>query len=473
VLAERSINPGAPALAGVAALVALASAAAVASGSDRVFIGAVALAAGGAILYLALNVEPAWPLSIGIALSVFSGHSDRLGFPIGPDRLLLAAGLLGVALAGFPDADGRVRRSPLRVETAHWLLFAALAWAIASAAWAGTLTDPTGFFALLDRFGLVPFVAFLVAPVVFRNERQRAILLGTLIVTGAYLGLTALFEGVGLDALVFPGYITDPSVGIHADRARGPFAQAVAMGLGLFTCGGAAALGVARWRDRPWLRAACVAVAGLCALGIVLTLTRAIWLGAVLAAVVVVVAVPRLWRAAPVALVAAGLLVAGALAVVPGLRSSADERSTAESPVWVRENTNRAALRIIAERPLTGVGWERFKDESPHWIRQQSDIPMAGVGEGVHNVFLANASELGLPGTFLWLAGGVLGIGGALVRRVSPELRPWQILLLGVTVMVVVAGSLGPLPYAFPLLALWTLAGAVGASATGKRSRTF
>jgi O-antigen ligase len=109
------------------------------------------------------------------------------------------------------------------------------------------------------------------------------------------------------------------------------------------------------------------------------------------------------------------------------------------------------------------VGWERFKEENPHWIDQQPDIPMAGVGEGVHNVFLANASELGLPGTFLWLAGAVLGIGGALARRVSPELRPWQILLLGVTVMVVVAGSLGPLPYAFPLLALWTLAGAVGA----------
>jgi O-antigen ligase len=383
---------------------------------------------------------------------------------------LIGAGLLGVALAGLRDEDGRMRRPPLRVESAHWLLFAALTWAAASAAWAGTLTQPTGFFALLDRFGLMPFLAFLVAPVAFRTERQRAILLGTLIVTGAYLGLTALFEGVGLDSLVVPGYITDPSVGIHADRARGPFVQAVAMGLGLFICGGAAVLGAVRWRDRPWLRAASVAVAALCALGMVLTLTRAIWLGAVLAAVVVVFAVPRLWRAAPVAAIGGVLLVVSALALVPGLRTSAGERSSAESPVWVRENTNLAALRIIEARPLTGVGWERFKDVNPHWIRQQPDIPMAGVGEGVHNVFLANASELGLPGTFLWLAGVAVGIGGALVRRVSPELRPWQILLLGVTVMMVVAGSLGPLPYAFPLLALWTLAGTVAAGALRERS---
>jgi O-antigen ligase len=211
------------------------------------------------------------------------------------------------------------------------------------------------------------------------------------------------------------------------------------------------------------LRVGTAAVAALCAVGMVLTLTRAIWLGAVVAAVVVVFAVPRLWRLAPALAVVGALLVAGALAFVPGLQGSAEERSGDEAPVWVRENTNLAALRIIEARPLTGVGWERFKEVNPHWIRQQDDIPMAGVGEGVHNVFLANASELGLPGAFLWLAGAVLAIGGALVRRVSPELRPWQILLLGVTVIVVVAGSVGPLPYAFPLLALWTLAGAVRA----------
>src|SRR5690606_16247627 len=100
-----------------------------------------------------------------------------------------------------------------RIGTAHWLLFAALLWATASAYWAGTLTQPDGFFALLDRFGVMPFLAFLVAPIAFRTDRQRTILLGTLVLLGAYLGLTALFEGVGLDQLVVPPYITDPSEG--------------------------------------------------------------------------------------------------------------------------------------------------------------------------------------------------------------------------------------------------------------------
>jgi putative inorganic carbon (hco3(-)) transporter len=118
----------------------------------------------------------------------------------------------------------------------------------------------------------------------------------------------------------------------------------------------------------------------------------------------------------------------------------------------------------VAERPLFGIGWERFPERSPPWFRQDEHIPMTGIGEGVHNVLLANASELGLPGAFLWLAGTGLAIGGALVRRVTPALAPWKALLLGVTVMMAVAGSVGPLNYLFPLLVLWTLAGVMGSS---------
>jgi putative inorganic carbon (hco3(-)) transporter len=462
--AARRIAPAGGTAAAAAALVALAAGAAVASGRDELYPAATALAAAGAIGYLALRAEPAWPLSLGIALSVFSGYSDRIGFPIGPDRLLIATGLLAVALEVMRESELHPGRTRLSIGAAHWLLFAALLWAAASAWWAGTLAQPTGFFALLDRFGLMPFLAFLVAPIAFRTARQRAILLGTLVILGGYLGVIALLEGVGLDEFVLPRYIADPSVGIHADRARGPFAQAVANGLGLFICAAAAAVGAAQWRGRPWVRAGCVAVVALCAVGMLLTLTRAIWLGALVAAVVVCVGTPRLWRWAPAAALAAGLLVAGALAFVPGLEASVAERSSDQEPVWVRENTNRAALAIVADRPLFGVGWERFKDASPRWFTQHGDIPMAGVGEGVHNVFLANASELGLPGAFLWLAGTVLAIGGALARRVAPELSAWKSALLAVTVMLVVAGSVGPLPYAFPLLALWTLAGVLHAA---------
>src|SRR5207253_1883209 len=92
----------------------------------------------------------------------------------------------------------------LGVAAGHTL--AAALFAIASAATAGTLFTKAGAFPLLDRFGLLPFAAFAVAPVVFRTARQRQILLVALVVLGAYLGATAVFELAGPKSLVYPRY---------------------------------------------------------------------------------------------------------------------------------------------------------------------------------------------------------------------------------------------------------------------------
>src|SRR5438093_1302521 len=80
-----------------------------------------------------------------------------------------------------------------------------------------------------------------------------------LVALGAYLGLTAVFEGLGLDALIVPRYIADPGAGIHFGRARGPFVEAVADGLALFGCGVAAAVAFTHWRA-PWARRLALAV---------------------------------------------------------------------------------------------------------------------------------------------------------------------------------------------------------------------
>ena len=261
-----------------------------------------------------------------------------------------------------------------RLTFTHWVLVAAAAWALVSAARAGTLTQSAGVFGLLDRFGFVPFAMFFVAPLAFATERQRSILLGTLVALGAYLGLTALFESVGLRALVFPGYISDPAVGIHFGRARGPFVEAVANGMGLFTCATAAAVGLSRWEG--WrARYACWAVIALCAVGLLLTLTRSIWLSSVVAAALAFLAAPRLrgWLI-PGALLGA-IAVTGALAALPALNQRVDERSTEQSSVWVRKNTNRAAVDMIEARPVAGFGWQTFQTAERAVLPPGGDVP--------------------------------------------------------------------------------------------------
>ena len=135
-----------------------------------VVVGAAVLAAA----YLMLVAEPAWLLSAGVVLSVFSGHWERMGISVGLDRIALALGIVALLARLGPARD----RPPLRLGATHVLLLAAGLYAICSALWAGTLSDSAARFRLLDSFALASFVLYAVAPVAFVTAKQRAILLG-------------------------------------------------------------------------------------------------------------------------------------------------------------------------------------------------------------------------------------------------------------------------------------------------------
>lgn len=427
-------------------------------GTAELITGVVALSG---LVYLAWTVDPAWPLSAGVVASVFSGNWALLGLP-NLDRLLILLGLATVVL--------QARRDPLaprfEMRTAHWALVAASVWVVLSALWAGTLSDSGSTFAMLDRYGLVPFALFAVAPIAFYKVRQRMILLGGLVALGGYLGLTALFEGLGIDGLVYPSYINDPSVGIHAERARGPFVEASAMGVSLIMCGAAAGVALALWRDRL-LRVAAGAVLALCALGVVLTLTRAIWLGAALAVIITLGAVRELRRYLIPAIAVGAVAVVALLLAVPGLLGSVEERSSDQRPIWDRQNINAAALEMVEQRPLVGFGWGSFPEASQDFLRQADDIPLTGIGTQVHNVYLLYLAELGIIGLGLWLIAAILTVAAALYVRGPPEARVWQIGLIAVTVGWVVAASFAPLAQAFPNSVPFLWAGVVIAAAGG------
>jgi putative inorganic carbon (hco3(-)) transporter len=128
--------------------------------------------------------------------------------------------------------------------------------------------------------------------------------------------------------------------------------------------------------------------------------------------------------------------------------------------LWDRKNSNAAALRMIDAKPLFGFGWGRFASDSPDYYRQAFDYPLTGV-RNVHNVYLANAVELGLLGGGLWLLACLVAIGGAIMRRGPPPLRDWRIGLIAVAVSYAVVGMTTPLGYPFSALLMWTWAGLV------------
>ena len=434
------------------AVVATAVAGRADSGSADAYEYGVAALAGAAAAVIALSTRPAWPLSIGLALGAFSGHWDVMGIPIAMDRLLIASAIVSTLVRErirSPDA--------LRTRPVHWLLALVAIYAVGSSLVADTFQFEQVRFTLLDRLGLLGFLLFFVAPKAYREARDRQVLLGTLVALGGYLGLTAFLETVGPEALVVPDYITDPSVGTHSDRARGPFAEAAANGLVLYGCAVAAVIAAVTWRDRRWRYVAAI-VAGLCALGILFTVTRASWLAAGVGTLVALLAIreARRFVIPAAAAIAAGVLLAFAL--VPGLQSQAESRADDDKPLWDRQNSNAAALRMLHDKPLLGFGWGRFQVDSRDYYRQALDYPLSGVRH-LHNVYLSNAVELGLVGAVLWLFALVVAIGGSIVRRGPPSLRPWKIGLIAWAVCYAVSAVSTPLGFALPTLLLWTWAG--------------
>jgi N-acetylglucosaminyldiphosphoundecaprenol N-acetyl-beta-D-mannosaminyltransferase len=376
--------------------------------------------------------------------------------PLPVDRLLLALGVAGLILR----APIELPRRP-RIRFVHVAVVVAALFAVVSAYAVGSFTSRQGSFALLDRYGLIPFLSFLLAPIVFDTPQRRTILLGVLTICGAYLSLTALAEATGAHALVWPSYIVDPTVGIHANRARGPFVEAGALGVALWGCG-VASLVLASSPPRPWLRAAGLVVAILCGLGVLFSLTRADWLAASVAGVVTLVAARELHRFVVPAILSCVLLVAGALAVVPNLSEKVNAREQTQSPIWDRLNSDAAALRMIEAKPLLGFGWDSFRDESLPYYRIAASYPLTAVSE-LHNVFLSNAAELGLVGGLAWLAALVAAVGAPIIRPPPAGMRVWRNGLLAIAVMWLVVANFAPLAAVFPNLLLWTWAGVLWA----------
>jgi putative inorganic carbon (hco3(-)) transporter len=416
-----------------------------------------------AAAYVARFLDPAWLLSAGIAADVFAARGARLGIPVSPSRVLLAAGSL--ALIARATRGGR-REFPLRARPIHMLLVALVLWALGSALLSGSFSNTDSFWEFIDRLGVSPFWMFFIAPLAFGTEHQRRILLGTLVVLGGYLGLTAVFETLHVNALVWPKYILDPRYGSHGNRARGPFVEAIPNGVALFSCGVAAAMAMPAWQ-RPAVRRVCGLVMALCAAGCLFTLTREVWLGAAGGVLLALGGFAELRRYLIPAVATGAVMTLLALALVPGFSGAFHSRTHDSASLWARTDTARAAINMINTRPLLGFGWGQFVPDSPSYFRQADTHPLSGVGVPVHNVFLLTAAELGLVGVTLWALSLLLAVGAAALDPGGPpELRMWRIGLVAIAVQFLVVANFAPSTYPFPTLVLWTWAGLVGSPLT-------
>jgi O-antigen ligase len=384
------------------------------------------------------------------------------------DRLLLVVVLLQFLLR----APGAAYTPRIELRGIHLLMGIAVAYVIASAIASHTLTNETGFLTLFDQFGIAPYLAFLAAPAIFSEQRDRDLLLATLAALGAYLGFTAIFESIGPHALVFPRYIVHVDAELPGQRASGPFQSSVAEGIATFSCAVASTIAFTQWKR---LRYRCfAAIAGMASLfACFLTLERGVWIGAGVGVVFGALATRagRRWLL-PGAL-ACSILIGGALLLSPTLASKASHRVNDHESVWARENQTTAGLLMLQAKPLFGFGWDRFTTDSLAYFRQSPSYPMNGYGISIdggpeqplplHDAYLAYAVELGIVGALLWCAVAFWGIGGAIFSRGALPLFRWKLGLIAIAVCFIVVGFFNPYQAPFPTMVVWVWAGvAVG-----------
>jgi putative inorganic carbon (hco3(-)) transporter len=140
-----------------------------------------------------------------------------------------------------------------------------------------------------------------------------------------------------------------------------------------------------------------IAVAGICVIPLMLSLTRNAWLGTIVGLTVVLALLrPRAIAVLGLALVAAYLLSPA------GLKQRAQTALDPSDPnTRNRIELFETAVRVIRENPWVGVGPKGVKPaalknrgsfEYPDWMYQH-----------MHNNFLQIAAERGIPGLLLWL----------------------------------------------------------------------
>nr|WP_231134369.1 O-antigen ligase family protein [Motilibacter deserti] len=395
-----------------------------------------------------------------IVLALFGmclgGNASKLGLPISPDRVFLALAI-GVA------ASDRTLRSSLASALQRWhvVFLVPIAIAIGSALHVGTLTTTAGLFAILDSLGVVPFLLFIFVPVLVDSPARLRVLLTALIGMGAYLGATAFFEVLGPHSFVWPGYIVDPGAGILFGRARGPFLQPAANGMVMLTSAVACVIALRTWRRRA-VKVGAVLSLVLCLVGAALTLTRSVWIAETLTVFVLALTSGAARKLVLPGIAALALGVFALVTLVPPVQTAVDSRLSDTRSGYDRLIANDAAMRVLEQNPLTGVGWQRFSQVEGDWVRQDPDYSITNVGISVHNVLLGYAAEIGLPGAASWLVCFVAATAIAVrARPGSAVSKAWQHGLFAVVIGWVVVAMLAPVNYSLPNALLWLWLGLV------------
>lgn len=402
----------------------------------------------GKIIILIVVLASAWDPSEGLLLVTGLAPLGALlatVFDLGPFRLteaLVLAFLAGWLLRGplgagrdFGLTDQEMPAPPPYALRAAWLLAAAIAASAAGLVWQfarasaplgpGLSALTTNYFLTGDAFGVVEgakalegLALFAATLALLRRRPALAVQIPAALVAGAACATIAsvlLWSGIGppaiLDRYAKVGY----RVAAHlsdVNAAGSYFVLILGLSLGMSL------------RDRGVARALWLAGAAAAAAGLWLSFSRTALAsaGIVIPLAIVWVLTPR-WR--PAARALAMLVVLATLGGAGLLRVQQLDRNPDYRGAGFRRQFTETSLRIIAARPVFGIGIGRYFPDSELFMGPE--LAFTYGRENAHNNFLQIAAEIGLFGFGLF----AVFVGGSLataVRALAHAPRDWRLL---------------------------------------------
>jgi O-antigen ligase len=331
-----------------------------------------------------------------------------VNFDLGPLPLTLDRLAVGGLLAAFFVKLRFGTADPKPMTAADWLLAAFLGVLVVSTfthSWRLARPGMVSPLWLLVAAYLIPAAIYFVSRNARLTESNVKMVYASMALFGVYLAITALSEITQQWWLVYPSYISDPELGIHYGRARGPMLQSQSLGFYL----GVALVGVWAWRREAsrLKQLAAIPLIALLAAALFFSYTRCAWLGAALGGGIVLACwLQGAWRG----LALTGALLAGIAIAVFGMGDIAGIERDAGSVAARDSVTQRASFTYVSwtmflDRPLWGVGFGQFPEAKLPYLSDRS-VPLhleAIRKQPHHNTFLSILTETGLVGLSLYL----------------------------------------------------------------------
>lgn len=343
-------------------------------------------------------------LLLNSSFGVYFWHAQAGPLPLTLDRIALAV-LLGVFALHWKMVD-RVAKPWAPADTWMVAFLAALMFSTFSHDWNSAPEETVAPIWRLITGYLSPAIIYVVGRQMSFGARQSKQLLAALTLFGVYLSITAIFEIAGQWSLVFPKIIAEPTLGFHFGRARGPMLHSVAFGFYLGACLVAAWLWCPRYGRAGGLLLA--ALSPLFLLGIYLSYTRSVWIGAVLGlGVVLALTLPRSWR--PLVLGAGIVTGVAALGLgwdkFMGFEREYSAAGTRES-ASLRSSFVYVSWKMFLDHPLLGCGFGQFYVEKmPYLSDRSTEMELEAIRPLIHhNMPLGLLTETGVIGLGLFLA---------------------------------------------------------------------